>query len=237
MSDAPIIATGYDDLNPVEETISQRRSLRGFLPKPVPTETIKRILTVAGRAPSGTNMQPWLGHVMTGAALERFGKGLMAAASDPEVVNESEFSYYPDKFFEPYRARRRKVGWDLYGLLGIEKGDFAKTKAQHLRNMVFFDAPVGMIFTIHRDLKIGSWLDMGMFLQNVMIAARSHGLETCPQAAFASFHKTIRRFVDIDDDQIVVCGIALGYADWSRPECTLIPDREPLARYMTFQYR
>lgn len=237
MNKAPFIETGYDDLNPVEDAVSQRRSLRGFLPTAVPRETIERILTLAGRAPSGTNMQPWLGHVLTGDALKRLGEGLMAAANDPDAVNKSEFPYYPEKFFEPYHARRRKVGWDLYGLLGIKKGDYAKTKAQHDRNLVFFDAPVGLMFTIHRDLKIGSWLDFGMFLENVMILARGHGLETCPQAAFSSFHATIRQHIDIGDEQIVVCGMALGHADWSRPECGLIPDREPLANYITFHDR
>ena len=235
MNTIPMIETGYSKLNAVEDAVSQRRSLRGFLDKPVDREVVERILTMAGRAPSGTNMQPWVGHVLTGEALKRFGRGLMDAANDPDIKKESEFPYYPDKFFEPYKARRRKVGWDLYGLLGIEKGDFEKTKAQHDRNLVFFDAPVGMMFTIHRDLKIGSWLDLGMFLQNIMILARSHGLETCPQAAFSHFHETIRKYIDIGDDYIVVCGIAMGYADWSRPECSLVAEREPLANYVTFQ--
>ena len=234
MNKAPIIETGLSSLNAVEDTISLRRSLRGFLDKPVAREIIERILFLAGRAPSGTNMQPWRGHVMTGEALKRFGKGLLAAANDPKAENDSEFSYYPDEFFEPYKSRRRKGGWDLYGLLGIKKGDFEKTKAQHNRNLIFFDAPVGMIFTIHRDLKIGSWLDFGMFLQNVMVLARSHGLETCPQAAFSHFHKTIREFIPVGDENIVVCGVAMGYADWSRPENALIPDREPLENYISF---
>tara|TARA_B100001123_G_C15069635_1_gene931073 strand:- start:137 stop:850 length:714 start_codon:yes stop_codon:yes gene_type:complete len=235
MNTPPLIPTDFLDLNPVEKVISQRRSLRGFLDKPVDISIIKRILQISGRAPSGTNMQPWKGHVLTGAALKSFGISLQAVSNDPSAKNESEFSYYPDEFFEPYKSRRRKVGWDLYGLLGIEKGDFAKTKAQHDRNLIFFDAPVGMIFTIHRDLKIGSWLDFGMFLQNVMILARSHGLETCPQAAFAHFHRTIRQHVAVGDENIVVCGMAVGYADWSRPENALIPDREPIENYINFQ--
>jgi nitroreductase len=235
MNAIPTIETGYSNLNEVESAVSQRRSLRGFLDKPVDREVIERILKLAGRAPSGTNMQPWVGHVLTGNALKRFSSGLMEAANDPEVKRESEFAYYPEQFFEPYKARRRKVGWDLYGLLGIKKGDFEKTKIQHERNLVFFDAPVGMMFTIHRELKIGSWLDLGMFLQNIMILARSHGLETCPQAAFSHFHHTIRKYIEIGDEHIVVCGIALGYADWSRPENKLIADRESLSNYVTFK--
>ena len=235
MTDAPLIDVGHTGLNPVEDAVSQRRSLRGFLREPVPEPLLRRILGLAARAPSGTNMQPWLCHVLTGPALERLTSALLAVSGNPDAVNRSEFPYYPERFFEPYRGRRRKVGWDLYGLLGIEKGDYARTKAQHDRNLVFFDAPVGMIFKIHRDLKIGSWLDYGMFLQNVMVLARSHGLETCPQAAFSHFHATIREHVDIGDDYIVVCGMAIGYADWSRPECALVVDREPLASYALFE--
>ena len=124
MNTIPTIDTGYSNLNEVESAVSQRRSLRGFLDKPVDREVIERILKLAGRAPSGTNMQPWVGHVLTGNALKRFGSGLTEAANDPKIKRESEFAYYPEQFFEPYKARRRKVGWDLYGLLGIEKGDF-----------------------------------------------------------------------------------------------------------------
>ena len=169
MTIAPTIFTGYANLNAVEDAVSQRRSLRGFLPDPVPDPIIKRILFLAGRAPSGTNMQPWNGHVLTGNSLKRLSDGLMESTNDPGALNESEFPYYPAKFFEPYRERRRKVGWGLYELLGIKKGEYEKTKSQHDRNLIFFNAPVGMLFTIHRDLKVGSWLDLGMFLQNIMI--------------------------------------------------------------------
>ncbi|MEQ9334008.1 nitroreductase [Thalassobaculum sp.] len=214
--------------------MSQRRSVRAFLDTPVPRETIERILALAARAPSGTNMQPWKVHVLTGAARDRLCDAVVAAFDGPEK-HDNEWAYYPKEFREPYLARRRKVGWDLYGLLGIARGEAERMHAQHGRNFRFFDAPVGMIFTIDRHLEIGSWLDYGMFLQNVMILARSHGLETCPQAAFAAYHKVIRAELALDDEQVVVGGLSLGYADWSAVENTLVTERVPLEDFVTFR--
>ena len=232
MTDAPIIETGYQNLNPVEEAVSQRRSVRAFLPDPIFEETIARILYLAGRAPSGTNMQPWKVEVVTGSARDALCADLVEAHR--EGGHSGEYQYYPKEFFEPFKGRRRTVGWALYGLLGIVKGDFEKTQAQHARNFTFFDAPVGLIFSINRGLEIGSWLDFGMFMQNVMVLARSHGLETCAQAAFATFHKVIREHVALGDEDIVVAGMALGKADWSKIENTLIAERAPLEDYVRF---
>ena len=231
---APQIPLPVDGLNPVEEAVGQRRSVRAFLPDPVPRETVARILQIAARAPSGTNMQPWKVHVLTGGAKDSLSAAILTAF-DGEEEHAGEWAYYPKKFRDPYLARRRKVGWDLYGLLEIEKGDFEKTHKQHGRNYTFFDAPVGLVFVIDRDLEIGSWLDYGMFIQNVMVVARSHGLDTCPQAAFAPYHKVIREELELDDREAVVCGMSLGYADWSKVENTLITEREPLDGFVTFR--
>ncbi|WP_028794605.1 nitroreductase [Thalassobaculum salexigens] len=231
---APRIPLPVSDLNPVEEAVGQRRSVRGFKPDPVPRETVKRILQIAARAPSGTNMQPWKVHVLTGKAREDLSMAIMTAFDSGEE-HKGEWAYYPKQFREPYLARRRKVGWDLYGLVGIAKGDSEKMHVQHGRNYTFFDAPVGLVFTIDRDLEIGSWLDYGMFLQNVMLVARSHGLETCPQAAFAPYHTVIRKTLGLDELEAVVCGMSLGYADWERPENTLITERAPLDDFVTFR--
>jgi nitroreductase len=231
----PLIPTGIDAPSEIEAAIGQRRSVRAFLPDPVPRETIERILKVAARAPSGTNTQPWRAHVLTGAPKDAVSQAVLSAFDDPDFKAEGEFSYYPDRFPEPFLARRRKVGWDLYGLLGIEKGDGARMHAQHGRNYLFFDAPVGIVFTIDRRLAIGSWLDYGMFLQNVMILARDHGLETCPQAAFAPYHVPIRETLGLDEGEIVVCGMSLGYADWSAVENTLITERAPLEDWVSFR--
>ncbi|MFN7758014.1 MAG: nitroreductase [Betaproteobacteria bacterium] len=220
----------------VDHAITSRRSIRAFLPTPVPRALLEEILVVASRAPSGTNTQPWQVHVLTGAARARLAAAIVAAYDDPEQArsHSEEYAYYPREWVEPYLGRRRKVGWDLYGLLGIGKADKTRMHAQHRRNYQFFDAPVGLIFTIDRVMEQGSWLDFGMFLQNVMVAARARGLDTCPQAAFTQFHRIIGRELQLDDAQMVVCGMSLGYADMSRIENTLVTDRAPVAGFARF---
>jgi nitroreductase len=218
----------------VEAAIATRRSVRAFLPTPVPRELIERILGVAARAPSGTNMQPWRVRVLTGEPKERLSAALMRAHAEG-APQGAEYKYYPDDFFEPYLARRRKVGWDLYGLLGIARGETARMQAQHARNLVFFDAPVGMIFTIDRRLEIGSWLDYGIFLGNVMTAARGHGLDTCAQAAFAPFHARIRRELGLGAEEVVVCGLSIGYEDTAAPENQLRTERVPAREFASFR--
>lgn len=218
----------------VEDAITSRRAIRAFLPDPVPRDLVERILDVAARAPSGTNMQPWRARVLAGEPLARLCDAVSAAHDDASFVPQWPWRYYPENFFEPYLSRRRKVGWDLYGLLGIVRGDHARMHAQHGRNFRFFGAPVGMIFTIDRRLEIGSWLDYGMFLQNVMTAARAHGLDTCPQAAFAPFQPVIAPLLDLDDREVVVCGMAMGRADPAAPENRLVTEREPASSFARF---
>ena len=217
----------------VESAITSRRSIRAFLPKPVRQADVAHLLDVAARAPSGSNIQPWKVYVQSGAALKRLCDALMAEHA-AGITPESEYQYYPRKFFEPFHSRRRKVGWDLYGLLGIGKGDSERMRAQHGRNLVFFDAPVGLIFTIHRDLEQGSWLDYGMFLQNVMVAARGMGLDTCPQAAFMPYHRTIQTMLEIPPEEMLVCGMALGYADPAAVENSLETERAPAQEFTRF---
>jgi nitroreductase len=223
-----------DVSNPVDDAIASRRSVRAFLPTPVPRRTVEDILRVSSRAPSGTNMQPWKVHVVTGAAKDRLAAAVLDAFLDHRDEHKQEYKYYPDRFPEPYLTRRRKVGWDLYGLLGIEKGDTERMRLQHGRNHIFFNAPVGMIFTIDRVLEIGSWLDYGMFLENIMVAARGHGLDTCPQAAFAPFHKVIRATLGIPESEIVICGMSLGYGDPDAPENQLVTERVSVGEFATF---
>src|SRR3954469_16701022 len=162
----------------VEEALMSRRSLRAFRPEPVPREMVERILALASRAPSGTNVQPWKVYALAGSAKDSLVREMHDAfMAHGEEGWKRAYEYYPTKWREPSLARRRKLGWDLYGLLGIGKGEREKTKVQHARNFLFFDAPVGLIFTIDDDLEKGSWLDYGMFLQSVMLAARAWGLE------------------------------------------------------------
>lgn len=223
----------------VDAAITSRRSIRAFLPTPVPRQTIEDILAVAARAPSGVNTQPWKVTVLTGAAKESLARKIGAAhdanaAAGSTGADVGEYDYYPTEWVSPYIERRRKVGWDLYGLLGIAKTDKARMHAQHGRNYRFFDAPVGMIFTIDRLLRQGSWLDYGMFLENVMVAARGRGLDTCPQAAFIGFHKIIAEHLALPPGEMVVCGMSLGYADEGAVENQLVTVREPVASFARF---
>jgi len=220
----------------VDSVIRGRRSVRGFLPTPVPRETIIEILDLAARAPSGTNTQPWKVTVVTGAKKEALSKELIATDLDParDAEHEQEYSYYPDKWVPPYLDRRRKVGYDLYGLLGIAKGDREGMQRQFARNYDFFSAPVGLFFTIDRIMGQGSWLDYGMFLQNVMLAARARGLDTCPQAAFTKYHRIVTRHLEIPEGEMLLCGMALGYEDPDQTENKLSTEREPASTFTRF---
>ena len=220
----------------VDAAITSRRSIRAFLPTPVPREDVEAILAVASRAPSGTNIQPWKVTVLTGEPLGRLSEAILAAHDHPEsaTLHVEEYPYYPTKWESPYIERRRKVGWDLYGLLGLGKEDKAGMHAQHGRNYAFFDAPVGLMFTIDRVLQLGSWLDYGMFLEAVMVAARGRGLDTCPQAAFNRFHRIIGEHIGMPAGETFVCGMSLGYADPDRIENSLATEREPVSRFARF---
>jgi nitroreductase len=221
----------------VDEVIQSRYSCRAFLPTPVPRSVIEEILNISARAPSGTNIQPWKTWVLTGESKARLSERIIAAFDDPEeAATHSEcYPYYPRKWESPYIERRRKIGLDLYQLLGIQKGDAERMHKQHARNFQFFDAPVGLMFTIDTLLEQGSWLDYGMFVQNVMIAAKARGLDTCPQAAFVQFHRIIREELGLADNETFVCGMALGYANPEAPENALKTERAPLAEWVRFK--
>jgi nitroreductase len=223
----------------VDAAITSRRSIRAFLPTPVPRRVIEEILSVASRAPSGVNTQPWKVRVLTGRAKDELSRKIVAAhdanfAAGSTGADVGEYDYYPTEWVPPYIDRRRKIGWDLYGLLGIVKGDKARMHDQHGRNYRFFDAPVGLVFTIDRILRQGSWLDYGMFLQNVMTAARGRGLDTCPQAAFIGFHQVIAQELQLPASEMVVCGMSLGHADESAPENQLVTERVPVSAFARF---
>ncbi len=216
------------------QLIESRHSIRAFLPEPVPRHTIENILATAARAPSGTNTQPWHVHVLTGKARDRMVRAVCHAFDHAADEHQYEYDYYPTEFFEPYLSRRRAVGFALYGLLGIAKGDRAAMQAQHRRNYEFFGAPVGLMFTIDRRLGKGSWLDYGGFLQNVMLAARAFGYDTCPQAAWVQFHRVVGAQLVLPNNEQLVCGMALGRADLAAPENSLVSERAALAEFVQF---
>lgn len=224
----------FSDISAVDRSIIGRRSIRQFLPRPVPRALIEAILGVARHAPSGNNIQPWRVHVVDGnrrrALCERvcaeFDKGPAAAAA--------EYDYYPREFFEPYLARRRRTGWNLYGLLGIAKGDHAAMRRQHRRNFELFDAPLALVFTIDRRLAQGSWLDYGMFLQNVLLAAHARGVDSCPQAAWIDYHRIVGEVLGLAPEEQLVCVVALGYSDPDAPVNRLTTERCALNEFVRF---
>ena len=218
----------------VDDAITSRRSVRAFLPTPVSDSDVRAMLAAAARAPSGTNMQPWKVHVLTGTAKNELSAAVLKAHDDPDYNGKRAYKYYPDKFFEPYLGRRRKVGWDLYSILGIGREDKDKMHAQLGRNYTFFDAPVGLMFTLDSRLEMGSWLDYGMFMQNIMTAARGRGLDTCPQAAFANFQDVIKSQLNIPEIETVICGMAIGHADPDAIENSLETDRATLEEFAIF---
>jgi nitroreductase len=213
------VSTVVQDPASVDAAIESRFSARAFLPRPVPRPLIADILQVASRAPSGTNTQPWKVYVLQGASRDSLVAKVCAAHdaiyANPALAAEyrEEYDYYPEKWVSPYIDRRRENGWSLYGLLGITKGDKDRMHAQHQRNFRLFDAPVGLMFTLDRVMGRGSLVDYGMFLQNIMVAARARGLHTCPQAAWNGFARIILPHIGAGPDEMLVCGMALGYAD------------------------
>jgi nitroreductase len=220
----------------VDDAIITRQSVRAFLPTPVDRATVETLLELSARSASGSNIQPWRVRVVAGAIKDRLEKAIFdAVARDGFEPYQREWNYYPVNWREPFLGRRRKIGWGMYSLLGVAKGDFEGTQRARMRNYEFFGAPVGMIFTLDEDLEIGSWLDLGIYLGTLMIAARGHELHTCPQAAFADFHRIIRPILDIPEKEVIVCGMALGHIDPDAPVNRLATERAPLADYASFE--
>jgi nitroreductase len=224
----------------VDAAITSRMSARAFTSQPVARDLIEQILQVASRAPSGTNCQPWKVYVLQGTSRNTLVDQVCAThdamRADPALAAEyvEEYDYYPQKWVSPYIDRRRENGWGLYGLLGIGKVDKDKMHAQHQRNYRFFDAPVGLMFTVDRVMGRGSLVDYGAFLQSIMVSARGHGLHTCPQAAWNSFSKIILPHVGAGPDEMLVCGMALGYADASAVVNTFHTPRVPVQDFTTW---
>lgn len=227
-----------DELNKpaqdVFEAARTRRSIRAYRRDPVPVATLREIVALGRHAPSGSNIQPWRVHVLTGASLARVGAALRRAFLDDEPGHRRDYDYYTDPIFEPYLARRRECGWGLYGTLGIGRGDREKSRAYRATNYDFFGAPAGLVYTIDRRLEQGSWLDYGMFLQTIMLAARARGLHTCAEASIASYPDIVRRELGIGEDWIVICGMALGYADPGAVINTFQPPRIAVDEYAEF---
>jgi nitroreductase len=231
------VSTVVQDPGSVADAIESRFSARAFLPTPVPRETIEKILALASRAASGTNTQPWKVYVLQGASRDALVDKVCAAHdaiyANPALAAEytEEYDYYPQKWVSPYIDRRRENGWGLYGLLGIAKGQKDRMHEQHQRNYRFFDAPVGLMFTMDRVMGRGSLIDYGMFMQTLMVAARAQGLHTCPQAAWNPYARIVLPHIGAQPDEMLVCGMSLGYADEGALVNTFHTPREPVAAF------
>lgn len=221
----------------VEEALLTRRSVRAFLPEPVPREEVERLLTLASTSASNSNCQPWHVHVLTGDAKRRLAEDLWYALDNDGRATDREYPYQPaaDAWTEPFRTRRTAFGDGLYReTLGVEADDARGRLDHHRRNYDFFGAPVGLILTVSKYPLAGALVDAGLFLQALMLLARQAGLDTCPQASFIDFHPILRRHLDIGDDQVIVCGLALGYADHSHRLSRFRTSREPVRNFTTF---
>jgi nitroreductase len=203
---------GRESREAVDRIIRGRFASRSFTSRSVPRQTIADILDVARFAPSGANIQPWRVYVVAGAKKEEISRTLGKAHEEARDQYSSEYQYYASPLPEPYASRRDQFGRLFYGSLGIQQSDTAARVRQTSKNYGFFGAPVGLIFAIDRRLQVGSWLDLGMFIQNVMIAAGARGLQTCPQETFSKYHALLRTLLPIPPEEIVVCGMSIGFA-------------------------
>src|SRR5687767_14803953 len=219
----------------VSDAIDSRISCRAFLPTAVPRDTIVTILECAKRAPSGGNLQPWRVDVLSGAPLAGFLAGIRARLPTQPFGEGAEYNVYPPNLHDPYRSRRFKCGEDLYGTLGIAREDKAARLRHFARNYELFGAPVALFFSIDRRMGADQWADVGMFMQNIMLLAREHGLHTCAQEAWALWYKTVAEFLQLPADHMLFCGMALGYMDESAPVNALRTERAQLDEFATLR--
>lgn len=215
------------------ESIKTRHATRGYLDKPVERQLIEKILEAARYAPSGVNTQPWQVAVVQGKTKQQLTEQMISAKENNQAPNP-DYAYYPDQWEEPYKSRRKTCGLALYTALDIQRSDIAKQKQAWNNNYRFFDAPVGLLFFIDQQLNQGSWMDMGMFIQNIMLAATHYELSTCPQASLADYPDIVRNLLHIDSQYAVVCGMALGYEDKTHPANRFRLEREPVDSFTSW---
>jgi nitroreductase len=216
------------------DAIRSRRSCRAFSSRPVPLEIVRELLTSAGRAPSGGNLQPWHVHVLTGHALDDFVAVVEMEAREHPRGQGAEYMVYPPDLWDPYRSRRYRCGEDLYASLGLARGDKPARFRQMAQNLRFFGAPVGLFFSVDRRFDAGQWADLGLFMQTFMLLARAYDLDTCAQESWAGWHRTVAGHLGFPPEHQLFCGMALGYADLTHPINGFRTERAALQEYATF---
>ena len=218
----------------VSEAIKTRISTRAFLEKPVDVDTIRQILTAASKSPSGGNVQPWHVYVVSGPRLKAFSAEIMEKQKEKRFGEGTEYDIYPPDMPESYKERVSQCGEDLYGTLGISRDDKERRRAQFARNFLFFGAPVALFFAIDRKMGKPQWADLGMFMQNIMLLAREHGLHTCPQEFWAMWYQSVSALINLPPELMLFCGMSVGYMDEDHPVNTLRTARAPLGDFATF---
>lgn len=223
----------------IQEALRSRRSVRQFLDKPVPEESIRRILEGARFAPSGHNVQCWRVFVVTGEAKKRLSAALLRAVDEDPLQERHQpcFSYYPASWHEPYLSRKREVGYQLYRLVGVRREDRAARDAQMRKNYEFFGAPVALFVSFDKRLAdaAGTFMDIGMFIQSLLVGARGEGLHTCAQACFNWYHEIVGRELAFSGNDLLVCGVSLGYADDDAPVNALRAPKLSVDEFTTYR--
>ena len=219
----------------VSEALATRKTVRAFKSDPVSRETIEEMLALAARAPSGGNLQPWRVYALLGEARNALVRRVAEARKEHPMGEAPEYHIYPPNLTEPYRTRRHRVGEMMYATMNIPREDKAARLGFFSKNWEFFGAPVGLIFTIDRQMQQGQWADLGMYMQSLMLLAREHGLHTCPQEAWAVWHRVIREYLSVPENEMIFCGMAIGYADDTAPVNALETERAPLAEFVTLK--
>jgi len=215
----------------VSDAIRSRKTIRAFTGERVPRAVIERILETAARAPSGGNLQPWKVYVLLGAARDELVRRVAEARAHNPMGEAPEYHIYPPHLTEPYKTRRFRIGEAMYATMNIPREDKRARLEFFGGNWEFFGAPQGMIFTIERQMQQGQWADLGMFIGNVMLLAREAGLDTCPQEAWAVWHRVIREYLNVPQNEMIFCGMAIGRADPSAPVNALVSERAPLEEW------
>lgn len=211
----------------VSEAVTYRRSVRGFLDKPVDIALVKDIVERSSRAATGGNLQPWHIDIVHGDSMVRLKTLMQEKMASGPNLETTEYNIYPPELPKPYSDRRFEVGEMLYHSIGIPREDKAGRMRWFARNFQFFNAPVALFLTLDRKMGPPQWGDAGMMLQNIMLLLCEAGLDSCPQECWAIYPKTIGTFLGTPDNRILWTGMSIGYKDPDDPANALLTKRAP----------